>query len=250
MNKNNFFVQWYQSCWGHSEGGVGSGKCLDRGGGGFSRYPVWYQVGHRNRNRLPWSQDTPEADGDEGGGPLQGFPWPPKSLWWPISVLLHEYLGGVWHQTVNIEGSASLMGIPIDGGLHMNILWHPLLRLAWGHLGRPYLQQHFNMVMDSGIWNWVMLVTEKEACQEGLDWLSSGSRFFYAYDGLLVSPRPARFQAELKVMTVLFDRVGLRTKINNTVEMVCQNCRMAYIQLEADYKSRMQEIHRKWVRCP
>ena len=61
------------------EGGVGSCELSDRGGGRFSRYTAYFQGRKRNGDLLPWSQATPAADGDEGGGPLWGIHWPTKS---------------------------------------------------------------------------------------------------------------------------------------------------------------------------
>ena len=80
--------------------------------------------------------------------------------------------------------------------------------------------------------------------------------FFYAYDGLLDLPQPDRFQVALEVMTGLFDRVGLRTKINNTVGMPCKPSRVAFGNLQEAYKRRMtvvgtsfQNIQWGRVRC-
>ena len=56
---------------------------------------------------------------------------------------------------------------------------------------------------------------------QAVQWLAI---FFYADDGLLASMRPTRLQAALGMLMGLFDRVGLRTKVNNMVGVVYQNC--------------------------
>ena len=71
------------------------------------------------------------------------------------------------------------------------------------------------------ICHWVTLVAGEEAGPDGfgpaVQWMAT---FFYANDGLLVFPRPARIQAALDVMTGLFDRVGLQTNVDKTVGIV------------------------------
>ena len=44
--------------------------------------------------------------------------------------------------------------------------------------------------------------------------------FFYANNGLLASPRTARIQTALDILTRMFERVILQTNINKTVRMV------------------------------
>lgn len=48
------------------------------------------------------------------------------------------------------------------------------------------------------------------------------SALLYTDDGLLYSPRPARIQAALDVMTVIFDHAGIQTNVDNTVGLTCQ----------------------------
>ena len=71
------------------------------------------------------------------------------------------------------------------------------------------------------IQHWVPLVVGEEAGQEGfrrsVQWLRE---FLNANDGLLDSLQPARFQAALNFMAVLFRMVGLWNNINKTVGMV------------------------------
>ena len=48
---------------------------------------------------------------------------------------------------------------------------------------------------------------------------------FYADDGMVVSPDPAWLQGAFSALVAIFDRVGLRTNVNNTVSMACHPCR-------------------------
>ena len=77
----------------------------------------------------------------------------------------------------------------------------------------------FNMVVDSLIRNWVVIVTGEEAGP--VRWLAE---FFYADNGLLSSPQPSRLQAVLNLLTGIFDRMGLHKNLNNMVEIVCHTC--------------------------
>ena len=65
------------------------------------------------------------------------------------------------------------------------------------------------------------------------------SVLFYAYNGLLVSPRPARFQEALYIMTGLFNRVNLSTNMEKTVGIVCQPCRSVNIHMMDSYMRHM-----------
>ena len=88
--------------------------------------------------------------------------------------------------------------------------------------GDPLPPTIFNMVVDSVICHWFTLVAGEEAGPDGfrraVKWTAAS---FYADDGLLTSPRPARLQAALDVLMGLFNRVGLQTNLNKTVGMVC-----------------------------
>ena len=77
--------------------------------------------------------------------------------------------------------------------------------------GGPLPPTIFNVVVDTVICHWVMLVAGEEAGLGGfglaVQWLAA---FIYTDDGLLALPRPARLQAALDFLTVLLDRVGLQ----------------------------------------
>ena len=59
---------------GHLEGGVGSGKILDRGSNILSQYASRFQGRQSNRDHPPHSQAAPVAEIDKEGGYLKGLP--------------------------------------------------------------------------------------------------------------------------------------------------------------------------------
>ena len=64
--------------------------------------------------------------------------------------------------------------------------------IARYHSWRPPLPQHFNMVTDVVIWNWVTLVVGEETVQDGFRRaVQCLMAFFYMGDRLLDSPHPA-----------------------------------------------------------
>ena len=88
--------------------------------------------------------------------------------------------------------------------------------------GDPLPHTIFKVAVDTAIHHWVTLVTGEDAEPDGFGWAFQWLvAFFYSDNGLLASPRPARLQAHLEVLTGLFDRVVLHTNIKKTVGMVC-----------------------------
>ena len=80
---------------------------------------------------------------------------------------------------------------------------------------------------------------------------------FYANNGTLDSPGLAQLQSDLYALTVLFDRVGLQTKFNKIVVMVCQPCHIVGGNLKLIYMKQMTSVEpyfweRQWKRgqCP
>ena len=71
------------------------------------------------------------------------------------------------------------------------------------------------MVVDAVICHWITLVAGEKAGLGGfgraVQWMAA---FFYANDGLFASPRPTWIQAVMDVLTGLFDRLFLQTKVN------------------------------------
>ena len=58
---------------------------------------------------------------------------------------------------------------------------------------------------------------------------------FYADDGMIVLSDPRWLQGAFNTLVGLFDRVGLRTNVRNTVGMVYRLCQAAGNHLEAVY---------------
>ena len=78
----------------------------------------------------------------------------------------------------------------------------------------------FNMAVDAVIRHWVMVVAPTEAGAEGLgDTIQELRWFFYAGERRVALPRPERLQRLFNALTDLFDWVGLRKNIRNTVRM-------------------------------
>ena len=124
--------------------------------------------------------------------------------------------GGVRHQTADGEGPLSLLGPPPDG--------------VPG--GIPSLTQNFKHG-DGFSDNTLGAASCGRGGRAGR--FRTGSPvahiFFYTNKRILTSPRQARLQAALDVLTVLFDRVGLRTNVTKTMWMVCQTCCCCFLLL-------------------
>ena len=114
------------------------------------------------------------------------------------------------------------------------------------------------MLVDAVISHWVTLVAGDDAVPDGFEqavqWLVA---LFYSDDSLLASPRPARTQAVMYVLTGMLDRMGLQTNVNKTVGMRCQPCYIADGHLEAAYEWQMtgvgpsfRERQQERVKCP
>ena len=65
--------------------------------------------------------------------------------------------------------------------------------------------------------------------------VQSPAALFNEDSRLLTSLWLARIQEDLELLKGLLDRVGLWTKVDNTVGMVCQPCRNAGSQAEESY---------------
>ena len=63
--------------------------------------------------------------------------------------------------------------------------------------------------------------------EEGHQRLTVKAEFFYANDGIVTSTDLGWIQLAFDMLTGIFDRVGLRANVQNTVGMVCQNFRVA-----------------------
>ena len=80
-----------------------------------------------------------------------------------------------------------------------------------------------NMVVDVVIRHWEMVVAGEDAVPEGFcREVQKLASLFYADDSLRASLHPDRLQEALNILTGLFYRVVLLTKMNKKVGMVCQ----------------------------
>ena len=99
------------------------------------------------------------------------------------------------------------------------------------------------MVVVSVMWHWVILVAGWELRPEGLGWAVQWiTGLFYAYYGLLASPKLSRLQAALGILTGIFDKVSLKMDVTKTVGMVLHPCQIAGGHLEAAYKQRITGV--------
>ena len=63
---------------------------------------------------------------------------------------------------------------------------------------------------------------------------------FYANDGIITLPKPARTQLALNVLTGLFDRVDLQNNVNKKARMVSQTCKIVGGHFDVAYMQRMK----------
>ena len=109
--------------------------------------------------------------------------------------------------------------------------------------GYPLSPTIFNMLVDSVIRHWVMVVAPTEAGAEGLDAPVQDLADYLCVDnGLVMYPRKDIFQRVFDVLADLFDQVSLRKNARNKVIMVCQPQQTPISMMEAAY-----EIHTTWV---
>ena len=79
-----------------------------------------------------------------------------------------------------------------------------------------------NVVVDAVIRHWVTVVSLTEAGEEGLgETVQELAAYFYADNGLIMSPRPERLQRSFDVLT---DQFGLHTNVRKTVSIAFQPC--------------------------
>ena len=91
--------------------------------------------------------------------------------------------------------------------------------------GNPLSPTIFNVVVDAFVRHWVHGVVEDaeargETGREG----RHQAALFYADDGMVASSDLAWLQGAFNALVGLFDRVGLRKNVRNTVSMVCHPC--------------------------
>ena len=82
------------------------------------------------------------------------------------------------------------------------------------------------------------------------------SAFFYADGGLIALIQTECLQGDFDTLTGLFDRMRLRTNVENTFRIICCPCHVFGTRLEEAYYQRMTEAgltyrpqQKLWVRC-
>ena len=91
--------------------------------------------------------------------------------------------------------------------------------------GDPSPPTIFNVVVDAVIRHCVKAVAMTEAISEGLgETIQELVDFFYADDGIVVSPRLEILQMAFNVLTDLFCWVSLHTNVRKTVSMAFRPC--------------------------
>ena len=94
--------------------------------------------------------------------------------------------------------------------------------------GNPLSSTIFNVVVDAVVRHWVTgIIADTEARgnlgQEG----RHQAVLFYTDDGMVALSEPRWLQGAFNTLVGMFDRVGLRKNIRNTVKMVCHLCQAA-----------------------
>ena len=77
--------------------------------------------------------------------------------------------------------------------------------------------------MEALVIHWIYLVADVEAVPEGCRWeICWWSALFYAYDNVIASNHTEWLQGDFDALAGIFDWVGLRTNVGNTVGMICK----------------------------
>ena len=106
--------------------------------------------------------------------------------------------------------------------------------------GDPLSPTIFNVVVDAVVRHWVTMALDKaEKRGEGGDEGRYQVALFYADDDMVALSDPHWLQWAFNALVSLFERVGLRKNVGNTVSMVCQPCLAAGTKLEAAYGRKM-----------
>ena len=70
--------------------------------------------------------------------------------------------------------------------------------------------------------------------------------FFYADDGMLAPIEPGCLHLAFETLTVLFDWVGIRTKVRKNVRIVCRPFRADRVQSDEAYTQRIKGEGRRF----
>ena len=98
----------------------------------------------------------------------------------------------------------------------------------------------FNSVMDLVALHWLSVIVkvEEEWGRRGQG-VRHNNYLFYADDGMVAFLYEQCLQGCFITLLGLFNRVGLRNNVSNTVEMFCRTCHAAGTQSEAVYRTQM-----------
>ena len=103
----------------------------------------------------------------------------------------------------------------------------------------PLYPTIFNVVVDTLVQHWIILVEGDVGGQDGLEReVLHRATFLYADDGVVASTDPVWLQGSFDTLTGLFDRVGIRTNFKKMVRIICLPYRVVGTQLVAAYKRR------------
>ena len=106
-----------------------------------------------------------------------------------------QYLGGLCHGS---QGDFPPEGVPetLDhGGKFRRLPCSPLQRFQGYDIGRPLYPTIFNLVVDTVIQHWFMVVSEEEDGPDSFRWAVKRLEFLFYFDNvLLASERDERLQ--------------------------------------------------------
>ena len=106
--------------------------------------------------------------------------------------------------------------------------------------GYPIFPTILNVVSDAVVRHWVMVMVEgaEEWGERGQEGRHQAS-LFYADDGMVALSDPRWIHGAFSTLVGLFDKVGMRTNVRKTVDMVCSPCQTPGTQLGKAYGQRM-----------
>ena len=107
--------------------------------------------------------------------------------------------------------------------------------------GDPLSPTIFDVVLDSVVQHWVVVTVEgaEERGKYGKE-DRNHNPLFYADNGMVESSDPQWLQGVFSTLVGLFDRVGLHTNFEKTVDMFCHPCQGERTLSEAVYRRRMK----------
>ena len=113
--------------------------------------------------------------------------------------------------------------------------------------GDPISPTIFNVVVDAFVRHWIdgLVAETAEKGETGREGRHQ-SAVFYADDGMVASSDPAWLQGAYSALVAIFDRVGLRNNVGNTVSMACHPYRAgAGNRTGAGYSRRLRKRERQ-----